>query len=87
MNLNKYYVYDENNKPVAVQITIEIFERLEKVIEKIYKSKEELKKFFTDEEREMWNDFSAQNLGRAYSSDEIEYPLSMIKEKNEEYGK
>ncbi len=33
LNINKYYVYDENQKPVAVQIPITEFERLEEIIE------------------------------------------------------
>ncbi|OQY52664.1 MAG: hypothetical protein B6245_23430 [Desulfobacteraceae bacterium 4572_88] len=31
--MNKYYVYDESRKPVAVQIPINDFERLEELIE------------------------------------------------------
>jgi len=31
--INKYYVYDESHKPVAVQIPITDFERLEEIIE------------------------------------------------------
>jgi len=33
ININKYYLYDENQKPVAVQIPITEFERLEEIIE------------------------------------------------------
>jgi hypothetical protein len=33
LNINKYYVYDESQKPIAVQIPITDFERLEEVIE------------------------------------------------------
>ncbi|MGE0084600.1 MAG: hypothetical protein AB7S75_09275 [Desulfococcaceae bacterium] len=31
--INKYYVYDESQKPVAVQIPITDFEHLEEIIE------------------------------------------------------
>jgi hypothetical protein len=33
LNINKYYVYDESQKPIAVQIPINDFERLEEIIE------------------------------------------------------
>ena len=33
LNINKYYVYDESQKPIAVQIPITDFERLEEIIE------------------------------------------------------
>jgi len=33
LKISKYYVYDERQKPVAVQIPIVDFERLEEVIE------------------------------------------------------
>lgn len=33
LNIQKYYVYDENQKPMAVQIPITDFERLEELIE------------------------------------------------------
>jgi hypothetical protein len=38
-----------------------------------------------DEERGDWLLLSAAGLARAYSEDEVEYPLSAIKEKNPEY--
>lgn len=33
LNIHKYYVYDENQRPMAVQIPIADFERLEELIE------------------------------------------------------
>ncbi|MBF0412593.1 MAG: hypothetical protein HQK70_07775 [Desulfamplus sp.] len=33
LSINKYYVYDESQKPVAVQIPITDFQRLEELIE------------------------------------------------------
>jgi hypothetical protein len=33
LNISKYYVYDESQKPIAVQIPIIDFERLEELIE------------------------------------------------------
>ncbi len=33
LNIQKYYVYDENKKPIAVQIPVIEFERLEELIE------------------------------------------------------
>ena len=36
-------------------------------------------------EREEWYKFAAANLARAYSDDEPEYTLDMIKEPNPEY--
>lgn len=33
LNIAKYYVYDESKKPIAVQISITDFERLEELIE------------------------------------------------------
>jgi hypothetical protein len=33
LNISKYYVYDERQKPIAVQISITDFERLEELIE------------------------------------------------------
>ncbi|HAO20281.1 MAG: hypothetical protein BWK80_40760 [Desulfobacteraceae bacterium IS3] len=33
LNINKYYVYDQYQKPIAVQIAITDFERLEELIE------------------------------------------------------
>jgi hypothetical protein len=33
ININKYYLYDECQKPIAVQIPIADFERLEELIE------------------------------------------------------
>lgn len=33
LNIAKYYVYDENHQPVAVQISISDFERLEELLE------------------------------------------------------
>ncbi len=33
LNISKYYVYDEMQKPVAVQIPIADFERIEDIIE------------------------------------------------------
>jgi hypothetical protein len=33
LNIQKYYVYDESQKPMAVQISITDFERLEELIE------------------------------------------------------
>lgn len=33
LNIHKYYVYDESRKPVAVQIPIVEFERIEEVLE------------------------------------------------------
>ncbi len=32
LNISKYYVYDERHKPIAVQIPITDFERLEELI-------------------------------------------------------
>ena len=33
LNIHKYYVYDESQKPIAVQIPIMDFQRLEEVLE------------------------------------------------------
>ncbi len=33
LSINKYYVYDESQKPVAVQIPITDFQRIEELIE------------------------------------------------------
>lgn len=33
LNIQKYYVYDESQKPIAVQIPVVDFERLEELIE------------------------------------------------------
>jgi len=33
LNINKYYLYDESHKPIAVQIPVADFERLEEIIE------------------------------------------------------
>ncbi|MDM8554551.1 hypothetical protein QUF75_07460 [Desulfococcaceae bacterium HSG7] len=33
ININKYYLYDETQKPIAVQIPVSDFERLEEIIE------------------------------------------------------
>ncbi len=38
-----------------------------------------------DPESTAWLNFSAQGLDAAYSDDEPEYPLSLIKEQNPEY--
>jgi hypothetical protein len=38
-----------------------------------------------DEEREMWCAAAALTLARAYSEDEPEYPLELIKEWNPEF--
>ena len=39
----------------------------------------------SDEEREDWARLSLENLARAYSDDEPEYSLDLIKEANPEY--
>lgn len=33
LNINKYYIYDESQNPVAIQLSITDFERLEEIIE------------------------------------------------------
>lgn len=38
-----------------------------------------------DPEQDAWLNFSAQGLDAAYSDDEPEYPLTLIKEHNPEY--
>jgi hypothetical protein len=38
-----------------------------------------------DEEREGWDQLSLESLARAYSDDEPEYSLDLIKEANPEY--
>lgn len=39
----------------------------------------------SDGEREGWSRLSLESLARAYSDDEPEYPLDLIKEANPEY--
>ncbi len=39
----------------------------------------------SEKEREEWLSYSMQLLGKAYSSDEPEYSLGLIKEHNPEY--
>lgn len=40
-----------------------------------------------DEEHEEWKDYNLNSLNKAYSTDEPEYNLAMVKEPNAEYGK
>ena len=40
-----------------------------------------------DEEDEDWKNYNLNSLNKAYSDDEPEYNLSMVKEPNADYGK
>ncbi|MEW6130449.1 MAG: hypothetical protein AB1757_25670 [Acidobacteriota bacterium] len=39
----------------------------------------------SDSDDEVWHNFSAQGLNSAYSDDEPEYSISLIKEQNPDY--
>lgn len=40
----------------------------------------------TDQERAIWSELSIQGLSRAYSDDEPEYTIDLIKEANADYA-
>ena len=86
IQFHKHYIYDENNNPIAVQIPLDDFKKIETLIEH-YKQKPAISEEDDQSPKEKveWNAFSVSKISDAYSENEPEYSLNLIKEKNTEY--
>jgi len=54
--------------------------------ERFISKKLEILVFPADDEEESWQNQNTQTLNRAYSSNEPDYTVNMLKEPNQEYG-
>ena len=73
------------NKTVNINLSGIIFHIEEDAYNKLHSYLSTIKGYFSESEGRAWQLLSSAGLNNAYSDDEPDYPLNLIKEENSDY--